>query len=548
MPSKAAKMKAAKKAMAKKASVAASAGAAVGAPTSTAGGKRRREKEAATGARTEGGIEIVPTNPEPKKKKKKKKKKTKKMAVAMAEDESAAEELAAAVAAVEEEVSTTSSSSSSSSSSSAAATEVDSFFTDGLFSALPISDGTKRALAAMGMVRCTPIQGKAIPLLLAGRDLLGAAKTGSGKTLAFLIPSIEHLVKAKYLPRNGLGVLVITPTRELALQIYGVVQELMQFHPGQTHGLVIGGANRQAEAFRLAKGVNLLVATPGRLLDHLRNSTGFVFDNLQCLVIDEADRILEIGFEEEIQAIVRCLPDTRQSMLFSATQTQNVEDLARLSIDTSKAVYVGVDDSSLDATVQGLEQGFVVTSSDQRFLLLYTFLKKYKHKKILVFFSSCNSVKYHSELLNYVNIEVQDIHGKQKQRKRTTTFFSFIEATSGTLLCTDVAARGLDIPAVDWVVQYDPPDDPKEYIHRVGRTARGNEGSGKALLFLLPQELGFLNYLRSAKCTLNEFEFPAKKIARVQPQLEKIVATNYFLNKSARAAYRTCVAFVACSL
>ena len=221
--------------------------------------------------------------------------------------------------------------------------------------------------------------------------------------------------------------------------------------------------------------------------------------------------------------------------------TQNVEDLARLSINSGKAVYVGVDDDKLDASPEGLEQGFVVTSSEQRFLLLYTFLKKYKNKKILVFFSSCNSVKYHAELLNYVNIEVQDIHGKQKQRKRTTTFFSFIEAKKGVLLCTDVAARGLDIPKVDWVVQYDPPDDPKEYIHRVGRTARGNEGQGKALLMLLPQELGLLTYLRDAKCVLSEFEFPAKKIARVQPQLEKIVATNYFLNKSARSAYRRCV-------
>ena len=449
MPSKAAKMKAAAKAAAKKAASSTSAAASSGAPSD--GGKKRRRKDddGASAAKVRPGhIEIVPAG-EPKKKKKKKKKAKVAVVVSTGEDIAAA----AAGGAPAEDVS------SSSSSSSSALTPVDgekeaaSFFTDGLFSALPISDGTKRALAAMGMVRCTPIQGKAIPLLLAGRDLLGAAKTGSGKTLAFLIPSIEHLVKAKYLPRNGLGVLVITPTRELALQIYGVVQELMQFHPGQTHGLVIGGANRRAEAFRLAKGVNLLVATPGRLLDHLRNSTGFVYDNLQCLVIDEADRILEIGFEEEIQAIVRLLPDTRQSMLFSATQTQNVEDLARLSINSGKAVYVGVDDDALDASPEGLEQGFVVTSSEQRFLLLYTFLKKYKHKKILVFFSSCNSVKYHAELLNYVNIEVQDIHGKQKQRKRTTTFFSFIEAKEGVLLCTDVAARGLDIPKVDWVVQ-----------------------------------------------------------------------------------------------
>jgi len=134
----------------------------------------------------------------------------------------------------------------------------------------------------------------------------------------------------------------------------------------------------------------------------------------------------------------------------------------------------------------------------------------------MVFFSSCNSVKYHAELLNYIDIPVADIHGKQKQAKRTSTFFDFCKAKSGVLCCTDVAARGLDIPYVDWIIQYDPPDDPKEYIHRVGRTARGASGAGRALLFLLPEELGFLKYLRAARVAVNEYEFPEAKIANVQ--------------------------------
>jgi ATP-dependent RNA helicase DDX18/HAS1 len=156
-----------------------------------------------------------------------------------------------------------------------------------------------------------------------------------------------------------------------------------------------------------------------------------------------------------------------------------------------------------------------------------------------VFFSSCNSVKFHSELLNYIDVEVMDIHGKQKQQKRTTTFFQFCKQKSGILLCTDVAARGLDIPAVDWIVQYDPPDDPKEYIHRVGRTARGTNNAGRALLFLLPEETAFLKYLRAAKVTLNEFEFPQSKIANVGAQMTMLVEKNYYLNKSAREAYRS---------
>lgn len=148
-------------------------------------------------------------------------------------------------------------------------------------------------------------------------------------------------------------------------------------------------------------------------------------------------------------------------------------------------------------------------------------------------------MKFHSELLNYIDIEVMDIHGKQKQQKRTTTFFQFCKSKTGTLLCTDVAARGLDIPAVDWIVQFDPPDDPKEYIHRVGRTARGTNTQGRALLFLLPEEAAFLRYLRAAKVTLSEFEFPANKIANVGTQMTMLIEKNYYLNKSARDAYRS---------
>ena len=221
----------------------------------------------------------------------------------------------------------------------------------------------------------------------------------------------------------------------------------------------------------LILGVNMLLATPGRLLDHLQNTQGFVFKNLQCLIIDEADRILQVGFEEEMKQIIRLLPKKRQTMLFSATQTRKVEDLARISLK-KEPLYVGVHDSSEIATNSGLEQGYVVCPSENRFMLLFTFLKKNLKKKVMVFFSSCNSVKFHSELLNYIDIPVMDIYGRQKQSKRTSTFFEFCNATEGILLCTDVAARGLDIPAVDWIIQFDPPDDPKEYIHRVGRTAR----------------------------------------------------------------------------
>jgi ATP-dependent RNA helicase DDX18/HAS1 len=310
----------------------------------------------------------------------------------------------------------------------------------------------------------------------------------------------------------------------------------MKYH-SQTHGVVIGGASRKAEAEKLQKGVNLLVATPGRLLDHIQSTKGFNYNNLNMLIIDEADRILEIGFEEEMQQIIKALPKERQTLLFSATQTKKIQDLAKISLKPD-VKYVGVDDNRATATVEGLKQGYVVVPSDMRFMLLFTFLKKNLKKKIIVFFSSCNSVKYHAELLNFIDIPVLELHGRQKQQKRTATFFEFCNAEKGILICTDVAARGLDIPAVDWIIQYDPPDDPKEYIHRVGRTARAG-AQGRALLFVLPQELGYLRYLKQARVELDEYEFPQHKIANVQLQLEKLVENNYYLHRSARDAYRS---------
>ncbi|KAJ2689897.1 ATP-dependent RNA helicase [Coemansia spiralis] len=405
------------------------------------------------------------------------------------------------------------------------------------FDSVPLSEQTQRAIKEMGFSKMTEVQARTIPPLLAGRDVLGAAKTGSGKTLSFLIPAIELLSKLKFKPRNGTGAVIISPTRELALQIFGVARDLLQFH-SQTFGIVIGGANRKAEADKLVKGVNLLIATPGRLLDHLQNTKGFIFKNLKTLVIDEADRILENGFEDEMKAIIKILPqEERQTMLFSATQTTKVEDLARISLKQGP-LYINVDEGKEQATAEGLEQGYVMCESDRRFLLLFTFLKRNLKKKVIVFFSSCNSVKYHAELLNYIDVPVLDLHGKQKQQKRTNTFFEFINADKGILLCTDVAARGLDIPAVDWIIQYDPPDDPRDYIHRVGRTARAG-GQGRSLLFLLPSELGFLRYLKQAKVPLNEYQFPPSKVANVQSQLEKLIEKNFYLNKSARDGYRS---------
>lgn len=250
------------------------------------------------------------------------------------------------------------------------------------FHELSLSEKTLQAIDEMGFKTMTEIQKRGIPPLLTGKDVLGAAKTGSGKTLAFLIPAVEMLHALKFKPRNGTGVIVVSPTRELALQIFSVARDLLKHH-SQTYGIVIGGANKGAEANKLGKGVNLLISTPGRLLDHLQ-STPFVFKNLKSLIIDEADRILEAGFEDEMRQIIKILPkDKRQTMLFSATQTTKVEDLARISLRPGP-LYINVDEQKQFATVEGVEQGYCLVDADKRFLLLFSFLKKMAKKKIIV--------------------------------------------------------------------------------------------------------------------------------------------------------------------
>uniref|UniRef100_A0A1J3JSH1 ATP-dependent RNA helicase n=1 Tax=Noccaea caerulescens TaxID=107243 RepID=A0A1J3JSH1_NOCCA len=409
--------------------------------------------------------------------------------------------------------------------------------TNETFESLGLSANTYKSIKEMKFARMTQIQAKAIPPLMMGKDVLGAARTGSGKTLAFLIPAAELLYHVRFTPRNGTGVIVICPTRELAIQSYGVAKELLKYH-SQTVGKVIGGENRKKEAEILVKGVNLLVATPGRLLDHLENTNGFVFKNLKFLVMDEADRILEQNFEEDMKKIIKLLPKTRQTSLFSATQTSKVEDLARVSL--SLPVYIDVDEGRKEVTNEGLEQGYCVVPSAKRLIFLLTFLKRFHtKKKIMVFFSTCKSTKFHAELFRYIKIGCLEIRRGIDQSKRTATFFEFIKAETGILLCTNVAARGLDIPHVDWIVQYDPPDDPTEYIHRVGRTARGEGAKGKALLVLTPEELQFIQYLKAAKIPVEQHEFEEGKLLNVQAFLEKMMSENTALSLSAKEAYKT---------
>ncbi|KEG12743.1 putative ATP-dependent RNA helicase [Trypanosoma grayi] len=386
--------------------------------------------------------------------------------------------------------------------------------------------------------KLTGIQGRCIPVALAGRDLLAEAKTGSGKTLAFLIPIVEIIARSGFRPKNGTAAVIIGPTRELCLQIEGVLLKLLKHFNGSiTFLCCIGGQSRNQEAFKLVSGTMIVMATPGRLLDHLKLTSDWLTKNLLALAVDEADRVLDNGFEEDMREIVSLLPKQRQTFLFSATQTTRVEQLARISF-YRQPLFISMKRREDKATVDTLEQGYVMCPSEQRLLVLYHFVKRNMKKKMIVFFSSRNAVSFHCELFNYIDIPCVAFHGKQKQHQRSATYVQFCNAPSGVLFTTDVAARGLDIPQVDWIVQFDPPDDPVKYVHRVGRTARAGR-CGNALMFLLPQEKLFLKYLYDdAHVTVNEYVFDLSKVNdKVTEQLEQLVNANYYLRTSARQAY-----------
>ncbi|KIY49734.1 DEAD-domain-containing protein [Fistulina hepatica ATCC 64428] len=392
------------------------------------------------------------------------------------------------------------------------------------FDDLPISELTKRGLKKAAFVETTDIQAKSLPVSLKGKDVLGAARTGSGKTLAFLIPILEILYRRKWGPTDGLGALVISPTRELAVQIFDVLRSIGGYHSFSA-GLVIGGKSLKDESDRLSR-MNILIATPGRLLQHMDQTYGFDTGNLQMLVLDEADRILDMGFKRTLSALLSHLPGSRQTLLFSATQTSSVSDLARLSLRDPVSIGVGAaaDPSTATPTPQSLEQHYVVCPLEQKLDTLWSFIKTHLQCKALVFLSSCKQVRFVFETFcrMHPGVPLLHLHGKQKQSARLQMYERFASMSHAILLATDIAARGLDFPAVDWVLQVDAPEDTDTYIHRVGRTAR-YERKGKGLLFLMPsEEEGMKAALAKKGINVNKIKIRPSKTQNIVFQLQKL--------------------------
>lgn len=390
------------------------------------------------------------------------------------------------------------------------------------FSDLPLSAPTVEGLKSAHFTALTDIQAKAIPWALKGSDILGAAKTGSGKTLAFLVPVLENLYRVQCIGADaGLGAMVISPTRELAIQIFEVLRKV----GGKGHlfaaGLVIGGKSLREERDALAR-MNIVVCTPGRILQHLSQTAGFNVDGLRMLVLDEADRILDMGFQKDVDAIVEYLPRERQTLLFSATQTKRVSDLSRLALKEPE--YISVHEDASSATPKTLQQNYVLTPLLQKLDTLWSFLQSSKKSKILVFFSSGKQVRFVYESFRRMQpgIPLLNLHGRKRQTARLEITDKFSRAKHSCLFTTDVLARGLDFPAVDWVVQVDCPEDADTYIHRVGRTAR-YERNGRAVLFLDPsEEEGMLKRLEQKRVPIERINIRPKKQQSIKDQMQNM--------------------------
>jgi ATP-dependent RNA helicase RhlE len=346
------------------------------------------------------------------------------------------------------------------------------------FEEMPLHPDLRRGIAEMGYTEPTPIQRDTIPTAVTGRDLIGTAQTGTGKTAAFLLPILERLLPA---PRGRLHALVLTPTRELALQAIEFLRALGR-HSGLRAVAVYGGVGMADQQRALRGGAEIVVATPGRLLDHM--GRGYVdFRDLSILVLDEADRMLDMGFLPDVRRILRELPTRRQTLLFSATMPREVLQLAREFLHDPKTVQVG----ETTAAAVGVSHLALPVPAHRKTDLLRVLLEDETMSSVLVFARTKHRADRLARQLAMAGLDVGVIHGNRSQNQRVQALERFRAGRHRLLVATDIAARGIDVEGISHVINYDLPDVPEAYIHRVGRTARASH-RGVAVSFYGPEE------------------------------------------------------------
>ena len=388
------------------------------------------------------------------------------------------------------------------------------------FTDLKLHPALIQATRELGFVRPTPIQAEAIPPGLAGRDLIACAQTGSGKTAAFLLPIVHHLIPKS---RRTTRALVIAPTRELAAQILEDLDALA-VHTPVTGAAVFGGVGMGPQEHAFRSGVDIVIATPGRLLDHLR--TRYVkLNHVEYLVLDEADRMLDMGFLPEIRRILAHLPAKRQTLFFSATMPPPIAALAREMLRNPETIQM----QRQSGPAGGITQAVYAVAQHLKPALLIHLLTQQTMRQALVFTRTKHRANRLADALVRAGIKAERIHGNRSQPQRTAALAGFKSGTFPVLVATDIAARGIDVDALGHVVNFDTPQAPDDYIHRVGRTGRA-EASGDAFTFVSPEEEGALRDIERAigrrlpRVIVPDFDYTARPKGRLEVPLAQRIA------------------------
>ncbi len=353
------------------------------------------------------------------------------------------------------------------------------------FNSLGLSDALLKAVSKKGYTIPTTIQEKAIPRILERKDVLASAQTGTGKTAGFALPIIQILAQGHSLRKRPVRALVLTPTRELAAQVYAEVKEYSA-HVDINSAVIFGGVNQNPQVAKLRNGVDILVATPGRLLD-LHNQKLLSLVKVEFLVLDEADRMLDMGFLKDIRKILNLMPSKRQNLLFSATFSKEIKQLASGFMRHP----VIVEATPQQTTVEKINQKAYRVDKGRKLKLITKLISDGDWKQVLVFTRTKHGANRLSQKLIKSGISASAIHGNKSQNHRTKTLDGFKKATIRVLVATDIAARGLDIPLLPHVINYELPNVPEDYVHRIGRTGRAG-ASGEAISLVSSDELDFL--------------------------------------------------------
>lgn len=371
------------------------------------------------------------------------------------------------------------------------------------FDEYEISEGIKKALSKMNFVRPTDIQYKSIPPVLKGEDVLAIAQTGTGKTAAFAIPIIHMIDKKKQTQRrkDGIKCLIMVPTHELALQIQEVFEKLSEYTLVKTMAL-FGGVDQDPQIYQLNKGVDVLIATPGRVFD-LVHQGHLLLHRVEILILDEADHMLEIGFIKDIQDLMRHLPKKRQTLFYSATINEKIKKVAYSLV---KSVAIRIQISPKDPVAKNVNHSVAFVEMDDKRFFMERIIRENPESKILIFVRTKVRAERVQKALARVEIESETIHGDRNQDDRVSVLDKFRKGSIKILIATDVSARGIDIPNVDYVINYDLPDLAENYVHRVGRTGRGRL-KGQALSLCSTEEKKMLALIE---------EYVSKPITRLE--------------------------------